>query len=546
MLLGTGAALTWFSSGESAIQDERPVLSETHTSSINEIVSEVVSGRFRAPNYRDYEHHVVGGLRGDTEDDDEEADFVNPKREFKSITTDVVNRHFLKNKSNVFEFLKIVIGTHIHAIDLYTAQKDMDRGSIRFFYKGGNVLRIIASEFLIEMPGHAHEAINAFYMPYFRRSDADFSINIDPKLSNFEEVHRDMTNLTWLLQQYIRDRMAAQPWVFFDFYRLNRAARHEILEEYLQALNESDTLRDETSDLFFGGEFLGVRFEGVSTGNDPTLPSKDADKFIVFNKARKTVVFEPEPSESSSFRIQYNTALDFGEGYHHASFHLVRTKIIFSVLFRNNVGEQTPLRLGGELIDVAIPTRDDSKMSDFFEKKGAIQAYELRYGDRELQFMGSSLDYLVDDLIYILWEVREYPWDDNKYRKRLNRLFYLSFVQLFIQLEGNRQRAATLKDFCQRVVRGDKASARKFVKKNEKRLGKKSGFLALGRLIPRTQVSRDNVNHADWLKFMEYVEENCVVLLSSFRDIGGFCSRSNVVEEKRIYDGQFSALVRDE
>jgi len=85
-------------------------------------------------------------------------------------TIDDTDTYSLADESDVFNFLKLVIQTHTDAIAMYIARKkNIKPTQVRFIYKGGNVLRIVASEFLVELPGYAADTINDFYMQIFKR-----------------------------------------------------------------------------------------------------------------------------------------------------------------------------------------------------------------------------------------------------------------------------------------------------------------------------------------------------------------------------------------
>lgn len=515
-----------------------------------------------SPDYRKYDYEEYE-TKGETPDDEEEVEgpeYVNPKRELKAITTDLVNRNFLARKSDVFHFLRLVIQTHTDALDMYAARKGLKPTQVRFVYKGGNVLRIVASEFLVELPGYATDTINDFYMGFFKRSDADFSIYIDPSLKNFDEIHHELTLLTWQLQRYIRAQITAAPHKFFEYFRLNTESKRQVLTRYLKELNAAEALRDPSNDRFYGASFEEVAFEGLSSSADSRIEdTRDADTFIV-PKSDNTVTFSPEPDQLHYLRIQYNTALEFSSGKgHQASFILVRTKVIFDTTMKlDNGGLEQHLKIGGELIDVSLPRQNDTGLKDFFhglKKNGdVLDHYELRYSENgggdsseeKLRFQGYSLNWLINDLDYVLFVSAAKPWDDTKYVKRLSRLFYLCFVQTFVRFESNVKRRDYLAEFCKRVAtkaREKDIGAR--VKRFSEKWGEANlGFNKLAARVAEVAVGPDDPHYTDYVDFVEHLQKNCVIVLRAFRNIGQFCGRKNPLPETRIYEGDFSALVR--
>ena len=143
--------------------------------------------------------------------------------------------------------------------------------------------------------------------------------------------------------------------------------------------------------------------------------------------------------------ISLNKTLEFKSGNGGVTkFALVRTKINFNLVAENE-GTSKTLNMGGELIDVSIPHRKDKSINDVFNHLDkAISRYTVTNKDKSLEFNSYSLLFLIEDLEKILFHVAEYPWDDNKYVKRLNRLCYLYFLDMFIRERNNLNRKSIL------------------------------------------------------------------------------------------------------
>lgn len=559
LLFGTGATLTWLTSRtkneQSDIENEQSDIEtvyENDAQSLKQMVQQVLNGQVDAPR-KISSDPIPSAVKGETLADEEEIEgeeYINPKISFKSITTDLVNKTFLAKKGDVFRFLRLVIDTHVKALKHYKLAKGLEPTQIQFVYKGGNVLRIVANEFLVELPGHASDIIDKYYMPYFRRSDADFSIYIDPKLKHFQKIHSDLTQLTYLLQQHIRERIMANPHKYFEFYRLNEETQLEILNVYLKTLNESEGLTNPTNERFYGGFFKGVKFEGLKVGEQtPDGTSQAPDMIITSTKGKKTLTYIPDDTVLHSLRIQYNTSLEFGEGKEIAAFHLVRTKIMFLTLFITETGKQQEISFGGELIDVGLPKQKDSALSHFFNTPGAIDRYELKHNGESLRFLGYTLQFLIDDLDLILFRRSDMkPWKDTKYIKRINRLFYLCFVQLFMVFESNALRKRYMKDFCERVAtKALKSNLKSRVNKLTKKYKKQPvGFNNLAERIAESAIPITDAEFIDYREFVDLLQQNCITVLTAFKNIGQFCSKGSTLSEKRIYQGTFNSLIPGE
>ena len=114
----------------------------------------------------------------------DKEEFVDLDREFKNICTDFVVKHFFGKNENIYNFIKIVNNKFVNTIQLYIQKKNLKKNDIIFLYKGGNILRFVANEFLLSLPNKSSKILDDFYSNFFKRSDADFSIYIKDRKSN--------------------------------------------------------------------------------------------------------------------------------------------------------------------------------------------------------------------------------------------------------------------------------------------------------------------------------------------------------------------------
>jgi len=545
LLFGTAAAATWLTGDDKRKENGGDRL--TKKSSGVDDIQKIINNEMKMPSYKDYDYQVYRAI-GETSNDDEEVigeRFQNPSAEFKAITTDFVNKWFLADKANIFEFMKLTINTFVNGLDAYCESRNIDRNRIRFVYKGGNILRIVAKEFLIELPGYASDIVDDFYMKYFKRSDADFTIYIDPSFKEFDTILNELTILSYSLQQTIRDQMTITPERYFNFYRLNADAQQVAMDELLDSYNAAVSLDDPINAEFYGGKFEGVKHGSAFSGYEPTGQSAAPDIFIQ-QKEKETVSFSPEQNVTNNLRIQVNTALEFGKGDQYAAFNLVRTKILFKCRFLDSDNTMQNKTIGGELIDVSIPKKNTRELKHFFDHSNVISKYVLRYKDKEdLSFYALTLDSLIADLDKILFIMVDYPWNDNKYKKRINRLFYLCFIELFIKFKGNDNRKKYMMKWCKQI--GSQASKLgSTLEKNTKHFSSDLGFGKLAKRVGELSkaVKKDQNLSVDYQDFVETLQENCVVILKAFKNIGKFCNNSNQVPVSTIYDAKLNALIQ--
>src|SRR5690606_31036639 len=115
-------------------------------------------------------------------------------------------------------------------------------------------------------------------------------------------------------------------------------------------------------------------------------------------------------------------------------FALPRSKVVFEALLEKD-GTSLRKNVVGELIDVSVPHRRDTGLQHFIEHfDDNLAHYTLKSDDGQvLIFKAYSLGHLADDLKGILFGDTSRPWNDNKYAKRLNRLFFLNIIELLGQ-----------------------------------------------------------------------------------------------------------------
>lgn len=354
---------------------------------------------------------------------DEKEDFSDANRPIKGICTDIVVNTLLETKESLFEFMKIICDSFTEAIDHYKKKNRIRNKDIFFAFKGGNVLRLISNQFSDELPELANRVLNDFYKKFFKRSDSDFTIYINPSLRDYERIHHDMCMLAYNIQLHIRHILFENPTQFFSFYNYDSDVRKDLLNDYIEQLNN---MAEDPESPYYNFKFTDVSIMGEDnneTKQDILLLPSD---YII-----KEYKFQND--NTSPAVISFNKSLEFtsGDGDSITKFTLVRTKLFF-VLTADTPDGTTSIIRGGELIDVSIPHRKDKSIAMIFEDPyHSFQMYSIASGEDKIEFWSYGLELLSEDLEKILFQVAEYPWDDNKYAKRLNRLCYLYFIDLF-------------------------------------------------------------------------------------------------------------------
>lgn len=561
----------------------------------HEIIDKIMDGSIPSLDYNNFDYTIVNNPQKG-----KDKEFVDESRELKDICTDIVVNLFLESPRSNFNFLKKVYETFDDAISYYGKQKELPNGSLILVYKGGNVLRIISNEFLRELPGAAANEIQNYYKNFFKRSDADFSIYIDPNLENYDRIYNDMILVGFVLQRRLRQEFMSNKTDYFDFYKYNHDFKAHSLEPYFKKMKSINSLSDPKNKTFYNKRVTNLVFEDVVLPDDlidletvgtPTRLKyvPQPDKSIQYTKAgstelkRGTIVMYTIPSVSDkdqSIYVQANETLDFEAGGK-VKFALVRSKINFNIYIDDAInvenilevtgpvtqpklasmkgqsgqigggnGSRLMKQIGGELIDLSFPHREDSKLAHFYDHLNRyLHRYELRNNDDKIEFNSYSLIYLIEDLEFILFKFVNKPWDAPKYEKRLNRLFYLYMIDIFNKIKTNPERKQILESFVglfNDLMVADIDQMPEIIDNFEQENEEQNRHLLINNLLnylrdlPEFMTPIDIPSFRDFLKVLL---ENTRIILDSFKNVGEYCSIDGSIRLKNIYEGDLRSLV---
>ena len=359
---------------------------------------------------------------------------IDELKELKNISTDIVVNEFLENEESLYIFLTLVYTKYINALDNFKSEFNLESTDVFFAFKGGNILRLVYKQTLNELPNLVSKKLKSFYDAFFKRSDADFSIYLNPFLENYENLYEEIIRLSYRVQVEIKEELENNLMSYFDIFKYKPKYFKKKMENYLANLNNSHTVKD-SFNRYYMTEFEDINIDEYYANMKRVYdPRSD---FILEKENDKNVMSNLQKNKSILY-TSINKTLRFEKDDKIIRFALVRTKVNFNVVSNRNLKN-----LGGELIDVSITHREDNSLYHIFENlQNAISTYQIK----DLRFYSYSLQYLIEDLENILFKSVEFPWNDNKYSKRLNRLFLLYLTQMFIKIKNNGSRKLILDD----------------------------------------------------------------------------------------------------
>ena len=470
-------------------------------------------------------------------------DTVDKNKPIKNIATDIVVEQFFQTEDTLYNFINVVYTNFAEVLKIYGERKNIHENDLFFLYKGGNILRFVSHEFMLEIPASTQKSLQAFYAPYFKRSDADFAIYISPYIKDYHTVHHDIAVISYLVQHRLRLLFLQNPYDYFDFLRFNTQYQEEILNKYLEKFNTI-------------GEFKSVSFMESSTDNynENSYESKadSATEFLNENPSDKEldknyrIAKEYNIYDSDSFMtITYNDSLLFYAKGIRTHFTLVRTKIFFNLTKSND----DVMKVGGELIDVGIDYAGDDPENVYLcnNFKKSITEYEIDHKNCKLKFKSFTINYLVHDLEWILFDRVKYPWDDNKYAKRINRLFYFYFIDVFLKIPDGKDRLAIYKDFNSKVLLSLKSGSS--ITKNINQFKTKYSsinieLLHMLDLLPNLNNKIDDSdNRVEMDKLIELLITNANFAITTLKNLKYYCKYAGKITSKTLTTGDTADLL---
>lgn len=462
-------------------------------------------------------------------------------REYKDMMTALIVDRFISSDESMFNFLKLVYGTFHSGLEEYKRLRNLGKWDIFFVYKGGNVLRIIANDFTRELPGLASKKINRYYEKFFKRSDADFSIYVRPTLADYDKIYDELITLSYYLQVKIRQEITTNSQKYFEFCKYTVSYQESILKEYHDLIVNSSALQDPANASFYNKKFEGIVFNDASFPPDlkESHPYSGRRDVLIKRKEQKNGIYDLS-TEINQLYISANETLDFQVGTGRIKFALVRTKVTFDCYFDGSL-----VKIGGELIDVSIPHRLDSNVEHFFGHTDYVNQYQLefQFADK-LVFYSYTLKYLISDLEYILFKFSPLPWETPKYEKRLNRLFYLYFIDMFVYMKGLDRKKTVIGEL-KKVLAMNTMDIPAIIEAcNKLQILDKLALARLPKELIRICTSLLNtIIPTSYTEMTRILSENCDFILSAFEGIDDFCSAEGNINMRVLYNNDFSSLI---
>jgi len=425
------------------------------------------------------------GLLEDNKNSSEILHDFNQKKKFYDLNTEFISRDkiFVDSKQDlIFKYQYLINIFFNKYVNEYIKKNNLETDDLLFIYKGGTFMKILFQKYDDVLK--SNKQFMKMNKDYFKRSDSDYALLINPKFDRNEYMKHYywmnvMTyNILNKITSFIDENIS-------DILPINDI-KEEDLKNQLEKVNKllwDDRDREQVEKQKRLTYFDGVKeFIGISIGDKTYMKEKIPDNFHLkilkstsltdnstikynnkyvdkseFMKKNKQIPIQRNPfyitikEESKKYyqalcnidKVPLNTGLyqyynetnrfvsNVGTEINYFTLHRVKLNVI--LYFKTWSKYETNVAYGffqapSELIDIPISTYDDFKKNLNFDLH--IQKYENTIDNKNMVFYSYSIFGLIDDICKAIFIENEFPWDDFKFEKKINRLVYFFLIYL--------------------------------------------------------------------------------------------------------------------
>jgi hypothetical protein len=406
-------------------------------------------------------------------------EFKQKKAFYDEMTNLIANELIFNDKyqTEIFNFQYMVNKIFNSAIEKYVRKEGHPINSIIFAYKGGTTMKILYDKYknLFNNNNFIDDLAS-----FFQRSDSDYQIFIDQSVFSddaiYNKIYYDMNVLTFNTLLLIKD-ILRNPKITNCILPVNKVSQDD-LKNKLVKLNSMIKETKKVPKHYFKdiSNFIGISFNEISyfsenipnnfelnesiatilrEGSDKILDSQVDSQRELFKKNRvispdrRDYFITPFKHTDNKFypKLIYTDNNDNKDGlftYFNETtifsgwkpedlgvFGLHRMKINSILYYKTNDGKYGFINLPGELIDISISAKNDYKSkAGVIDFSTHLKQYSFKINNNEMFFNSYSIKGFINDLNKALLVENEYPWNDAKYKKKINRITFFILMDL--------------------------------------------------------------------------------------------------------------------
>ena len=413
--------------------------------------------------------------------------------------TDFINDTFFndESKESIFRFQYLINNsfndmTHqlIHEINTFInnlsgpKKKLLKETDIIFLYKGGTTLKILYDEYVHKYKNQTNTAFFESFAINFKRSDSDYVIMINPTISIekngisfayvYKKVNKRITDILYNISLYLYNdgitdndillKSTLTPDKLQQFIiniennisDLKKNHAYNVCDNYVNSHkivgigytnNKKSTVyytRDEDGEIF-------INHPGNTEIMDDNIENDLKSNFVIITKNNNDVLISNPIKEfkdkldisGSDINFSINDSID--------NFCLQRIKLNFVIYYVKYVDKDYLIEnftCPGELIDIVILKQSSYNLESFYKNlENEYTQYIYKLYDKQITYNSYTLYGHIHDLIYILFIVAKFPWEDIKYSKRTDRLILLLIFEAINKNNNIDELKEVIKDY---------------------------------------------------------------------------------------------------
>jgi hypothetical protein len=402
------------------------------------------------------------------------------KKRFLDLMTSMVAKEVCfsdKNQTYIAKFQLLVNTVYNVNIQNYINYLREEGAKIKdddilFLYKGGTTMKIVYEKYKSLL---AEKGMSEFFndLPKeFERSDSDYTILINPKINEydnkilFEKIYYDVNIISYHCLNILRNYFNFFPDFFVPLNLLNDDIILNKLAEMNTVLAKMKTDNLECTNVANIKKFIGITYFNKHVFSDTTDLPNILDKTFISNedianaprykdflqnKRTNSTVSDflmsltndnskyykkLNPEKKDNIYLSLNESNEYNNNGILAYFSLHRLKINFVAYYISNDDKIGFFDCPSELIDVSILKKQSSGLPIFFNHADReYKDYDYTNPKLNFKFKSYSIYGHINDLIFTLFDVSTYPWDDAKYKKRIRRLIFFIVMEIVINVK---------------------------------------------------------------------------------------------------------------
>jgi hypothetical protein len=191
-----------------------------------------------------------------------------------------------------------------------------------------------------------------------------------------------------------------------------------VYDEYLSFDEDTNKLKDERNFNFIDLKDKELDVYMQKREDFYIQPSLFGSNTMYTDTSTSSFHYVYQNSTIKKLRNQSSSVVDFD---------LLRVKFMVNLAIG---GEEKPVNVPSEFIDISICNYDDSALTEFRNHtEDGLGLFTIKNDKLTLECYGYSIDFMVHDLIHVLYEQNLFtPWVDAKYDKRIKRLNALQML----------------------------------------------------------------------------------------------------------------------